>query len=74
MQPVWSVPSALVYNANGGDVDTVIVGGKALMLGKKVTCLDEAALLQECRNVARALLRRAGVHPPMHPPREEKPT
>ncbi len=61
MQPVWSVPSALVYNANGGDVDTVIVDGRVLMRNKRVTCLDEAALLDECRRAAKALLRRAGV-------------
>ncbi|MBM4459245.1 MAG: amidohydrolase [Chloroflexi bacterium] len=61
MQPVWRVPSALVYNANGGDVDTVIVDGRVLMRGKRVTCLDEAALLDECRRAAKSLLKRAGV-------------
>ena len=63
MQPVWSVPSALVYNANGGDVDTVIVDGQVLMQGKKVLCLDEESLLDECRKAARALFKRAGVTP-----------
>jgi 5-methylthioadenosine/S-adenosylhomocysteine deaminase len=61
MQPVLSVPSALVYNANGGDVDTVIVDGRILMQGKRVVCLDERALLEECRQSARRLLKRAGV-------------
>jgi 5-methylthioadenosine/S-adenosylhomocysteine deaminase len=61
MQPVWRAASALVYNANGGDVDTVIVDGRVLMRGKRVTCLDEAALLDECRRAAQALLKRAGL-------------
>jgi 5-methylthioadenosine/S-adenosylhomocysteine deaminase len=61
MQPVLSVPSALVYNAAGGDVDTVIVDGRILMRNKRVTCLDERALLRECRLAARRLLQRAGV-------------
>ena len=61
MQPVLSVPSALVYNANGGDVDTVIVDGRVLMLDKQVVCVDEPALLEECRQAARRLLKRAGV-------------
>ncbi|MGC8781599.1 MAG: amidohydrolase family protein [Anaerolineae bacterium] len=61
MQPVWRAASALVYNANGGDVDTVIVDGRVLMQGKRVLCLDEAALLDECRRAARSLLKRAGV-------------
>jgi 5-methylthioadenosine/S-adenosylhomocysteine deaminase len=64
MQPVLSVPSALVYNANGGDVDTVIVDGRILMQGKRVVCLDEAALLKECRAAAHHLLQRAGVTRP----------
>jgi 5-methylthioadenosine/S-adenosylhomocysteine deaminase len=31
IMPVHRVPSALVYNANGGDVDTVIVDGLTLL-------------------------------------------
>jgi len=61
MQPVWRIPSALVYNANGGDVDTVIVDGKILMEGKQVKVIDEKALLQECRQAAASLIKRAGV-------------
>ncbi|MEA4909058.1 MAG: amidohydrolase [Chloroflexi bacterium] len=61
MQPVWSAVSALVYNANGGDVDTVIVDGQVLMQDKHITCLDEKALLQECRQAAGRLLERAGI-------------
>lgn len=61
MQPVWRVASALVYNANGGDVDTVIVDGHVLMRRKQIVCLDEPALLAECRQVAGRLLARAGV-------------
>jgi len=64
MQPVLSVPSALVYNANGGDVDTVIVDGRVLMQGKQVLCVDEKALLKECRRAADRLLKRAGVTRP----------
>jgi 5-methylthioadenosine/S-adenosylhomocysteine deaminase len=61
MQPVWRVPSALVYNANAGDVDTVIVDGRILMRGKKVLIVDEAALMAECRKAAKRLVERAGV-------------
>jgi 5-methylthioadenosine/S-adenosylhomocysteine deaminase len=61
MQPVWRVPSALVYNANGGDVDTVIVAGRVLMRDKEIVCLDEKALLEECRHAGRKLVERAGI-------------
>jgi 5-methylthioadenosine/S-adenosylhomocysteine deaminase len=61
IMPVHSVPSALVYNAHGGDVDTVIVDGQVLMRNKKVLFLDEEALLAECRAANRRLFERGGV-------------
>lgn len=61
LMPVHRVPSALVYNANGGDVDTVIADGKVLVRGKQVLCLDETALLQECRDANRRLFARGGI-------------
>jgi 5-methylthioadenosine/S-adenosylhomocysteine deaminase len=61
IQPVYRVTSALVYNATGSDVDTVIVDGRIVMRNKQVLCLDEAALLAECRQVARHLWKRAGM-------------
>jgi 5-methylthioadenosine/S-adenosylhomocysteine deaminase len=59
--PVHRADSALVYNASGPDVHTVIVDGRILLDAGQVTVLDEAALLEECRQAARDLLRRAGV-------------
>jgi 5-methylthioadenosine/S-adenosylhomocysteine deaminase len=59
--PVHRVPSALVYNANGGDVDTVIVNGRPLMRNKRVLFLDEEALLAECRAANRRLFERGGI-------------
>jgi 5-methylthioadenosine/S-adenosylhomocysteine deaminase len=61
LMPVHRVPSALVYNASGGDVDTVIVDGRVLMRGKEVLCLDEKALLAECRVANRSLFERVGI-------------
>ena len=59
--PVHRVPSALVYNASGGDVDTVIVDGRILMRGKNVLCVDEERLLVEARGACERLFERAGV-------------
>jgi 5-methylthioadenosine/S-adenosylhomocysteine deaminase len=61
IMPVHRAPSALVYNANNGDVDTVIVDGRVLMKDKEVLFLDEGALLAECRAANRGLFERAGV-------------
>jgi len=60
--PVHRVDSALVYNCNGPDVDTVLVDGRILLDNGVLTMLDEAALLADCRLAARRLLDRAGVH------------
>ena len=51
----------LVYNANGRDVDTVIVDGEILMRDKHVLCLDEEALLAEARAACGSLFERAGI-------------
>ena len=59
--PVHRVPSALVYNATGGDVDTVIVDGQILMQNKRILCVDEEALLAEARTACARLFKRAGV-------------
>ena len=59
--PVHRVPSALVYNASGGDVDTVIVDGQILMRDKRILCVDEEALLAEARAACARLFERAGM-------------
>ncbi|OQY33233.1 MAG: amidohydrolase, partial [Anaerolineaceae bacterium 4572_5.2] len=59
--PVHRPESALVYNASGPDAHTVIVDGQILLDAGEVTVLDEAALLEEARRAAAALLKRAEV-------------
>ncbi len=59
--PVHHAQSALVYNASGPDVHTVIVDGRVLLDAGRLTTLDEAALLAECRRRASRLLERAHV-------------
>lgn len=59
--PVHSAASALVYNANGNDVDTVIVGGQVLVRGGKCTQLDEARLVAECQAAAEGIIARAKI-------------
>ncbi|MEW5958488.1 MAG: amidohydrolase [Chloroflexota bacterium] len=59
--PVHRPASALVFNASGPDVQTVIVDGQILLDGGRVTVLDEDDLLAQCRRAAQSLLKRAGV-------------
>ena len=64
-QPVHSAASALVYNASGADVHTVIVGGEILLDAGRVVGLDEAGLFESCRVAADDLMRRAGIARPI---------
>jgi 5-methylthioadenosine/S-adenosylhomocysteine deaminase len=59
--PVHRVPSALVYNASAGEVDTVIVDGQVLMRSREILCVDEKALLAKARDACARLFERAGV-------------
>jgi 5-methylthioadenosine/S-adenosylhomocysteine deaminase len=59
--PVHRAESALVYNCNGPDVDTVMVDGRILLDHGVLTMLDEAALLADSRRAAHNLLARAGL-------------
>lgn len=61
--PVHHPASAVVYSASGPDVHTVIVDGQILLDAGRVTVLDEAALLEECREAAMHLLKRAAIKP-----------
>lgn len=62
--PVHRPESAVVYNASGPDVHTVLVDGRILLDAGQVTVLDEPSLLAECRRAAGELLRRADVELP----------
>lgn len=59
--PVHNPASALVFNASGPDVDSVIVDGRLLLDGGRLTMLDEDDLMEQCREAAGRLLARAGV-------------
>ena len=61
ISPVHSVASALVYNANGNDVDTVLVGGQVLVRAGRLTTLDEAGLIADCQRAAEQMCARAGI-------------
>jgi len=49
VQPVYSVPSAIVYAASGSSVVTTIVDGKVLMKDRKLLTVDEAEVLRKAK-------------------------
>lgn len=59
--PVHRPVSSLVFCCAPADVTHVMVDGKLLIDGKTLTMIDEAALLDEAREMAQRLFKRAGV-------------
>ena len=55
LMPANNLVSALVYSANGSEVDTVIVDGRVLMEHRKLTTIDERKVYGEIRKMAARL-------------------
>jgi cytosine/adenosine deaminase-related metal-dependent hydrolase len=59
--PVRNPISTLVYAANGGDVDTVIVNGKLVVEDRKLLTLDEDEILREAQRIGPEVDARLGL-------------
>jgi hypothetical protein len=58
------VPSALVYQARGDEVHTVIVDGRVLVRDRVLTMLEDgeqAAILQQAQRASEGVAQRAGL-------------
>lgn len=51
IQPVYSVESAIVYAANGADVEATIVDGKMLMRKRRLLTLDEDEIIRDAQAI-----------------------
>lgn len=61
--PAHDFASALVYQARGGEVRTVVIDGRVVMRDGVLTTLDEADIRARAMRAAAALARRSGVRP-----------
>ena len=61
LQPVWNPVAAVVFGAQGSDVDTVVIDGKPVMQNRKVLTLDEDAILDDVRQRYLEVADRAGI-------------
>ena len=59
--PCSHIPAAIVNGANAADVDTVIVGGRVIMQGRRVMTLDEEKVIAEALAAGHELLGQAGL-------------
>ena len=53
--PQNNLVSALVYSANGSEVDTVLVDGQVVMEHRKLLTLDEQQIYQQCERITSRL-------------------
>lgn len=68
LSPAVMIPYVLVNEANGSDVDTVLVQGKVLMENYKVKTIDERKAIDFAEEEARKAVERSGVEPLMQLP------
>ena len=61
MTPVRDAVSAVIHQAQGHEVDTVICDGDIVMRDGVVTTLDESSILQRARETATAVIERSGL-------------
>ncbi|SMB92052.1 5-methylthioadenosine/S-adenosylhomocysteine deaminase [Thermanaeromonas toyohensis ToBE] len=58
ISPVHRIESALIYNANGGDVDTVLVDGRVVVWKGRSTLVDEEEIWEKAQKRAQTLRRK----------------
>jgi cytosine/adenosine deaminase-related metal-dependent hydrolase len=61
--PMHDVVNNLVYSADGGSVDTVLVGGEVVVERGRPVTVDLAGLGRDCQDAARRVTERAGIAP-----------
>ena len=61
LQPYYSAVSAVVYCATGKDVDLVVVDGKIVVQGGKLTTMDEQEVWREGERRGHEVVKRAGL-------------
>ena len=59
--PIHDPISTLVYSANGGDVNTVIIDGKIIMEERVIKTVNEGETLEKVQEAAKSLVERAGL-------------
>jgi cytosine/adenosine deaminase-related metal-dependent hydrolase len=61
LQPIWNPVAAIVFGAQGSDVDTVVIDGKVVMQNRQVLTLDEDAIVDDVRRRYLEVAERAGI-------------
>jgi len=61
LQPYYSPVSAIVYSVTGSDVELVVIDGKQVVVGGKLTTMNEEAVWMEAEKRGHEVVKRAGL-------------
>ncbi len=53
--PMYDVYAQIAYSLKGSDVETVVIGGRVVMRGRKLLTVDEAAVLEKAREYGKSV-------------------
>ena len=60
LTPLYSLPSHLVYSARGGDVVHSVINGRVVMENRRMTTIDESAIIVRMREIAEQIVAMSG--------------
>lgn len=60
LQPVHDPVSTVVWSANGGDVDTVLINGQIVMENRRILTMDEDQILKEAMQTREKIINKSG--------------
>jgi cytosine/adenosine deaminase-related metal-dependent hydrolase len=61
--PLHDPVSAIVWAANGSDVDTVLIDGQVVMHNRQILTMDEEEILADAEKIRDKILHQAGIQP-----------
>ncbi len=53
--PMYDVYAQIAYSLKGSDVETVVIGGRVVMRGRKLLTIDEPAVLEKAREYGKSV-------------------
>jgi len=53
--PIYDIYAQIAYSLKGSDVDTVLIGGRAVMQNRKLLTIDESQVLQKAREYGKSV-------------------
>ena len=53
--PMYDVYAQIAYSLKGSDVETVVIGGRVVMRGRKLLTVDEPRVLEKAREYGKSV-------------------